>query len=91
LKGRAGDISFSIDPDTGQAVSGRTASISLSIESVIEAFPSSGLPKSIAGVSSDPWVVEFDDINGAPHTFKVIESSPDRTLGLITLFLGLLE
>ncbi len=34
-----------------------------------------------------PWVVRFDDINGKPYVFKVVESRPDRTIGVVVCML----
>jgi hypothetical protein len=83
LTGFSNDISFSIDPDTGVAVSGRTASVALNISSLIDA----GFSTLLTGIQDDkskPWLVQFNDINGNPFTFKVIEGHPDRGLGIIT-------
>lgn len=86
LTGSSNDISQVIDPETGQVVSGRSASVALRVASLFEAGFNS-LPVGIADRSSKPWLVQFDDINGNSHTFKVIQSNPDRTLGIITLIL----
>lgn len=83
LVGNSNDISQVIDPDTGQAVSGRSASVALRISSLIDV----GLPKGIADTNLKPWIVTFDDINGNSFKFKVMQSNPDRTLGMITLLL----
>lgn len=85
LTGFATDIAQAIDPDTGVAVSGRIASVALRISSLTA--EGLGLPVGIADASSKPWVVQFDDINGNSYTFKVIESNPDRALGLVTCML----
>lgn len=88
LTGFSNDISQVIDPDTGQAVSGRLASVALRISSLVD----SGLgdmPKGIADAASKPWLVTFDDINGNEYTFKVSSSDPDRTVGMIVCMLGL--
>ena len=87
LTGFSDDISQIIDPDTGQAVSGRLASVALRISSIISAGLT--LPKGIADAGIKPWLVQFDDINGNPYTFKVAQSNPDRALGLVTLLLEL--
>ena len=87
LTGFSDDISQIIDPDTGQAVSGRLASAALRISSIISAGLT--LPKGIADAGIKPWLVQFDDINGNPYTFKVAQSNPDRALGLVTLLLEL--
>jgi len=89
LTGFSNDISQAIDPDTGQAVSGRAASAALRISALTEA--GMGLPRGIADANSKPWIVEFDDINGVPFKFKVASSDPDRTLGMVVLILELYE
>jgi hypothetical protein len=86
LTGSSNDISQVVDPETGQVVSGRSASVALRVSSLFEAGFNS-LPVGIADSNSKPWLVAFDDINGNSHTFKVIQSNPDRTLGIITLIL----
>lgn len=89
LTGFSDDIAQVIDPDTGQAVSGRLASVALRISSL--ALVGLTLPRGIADTGSKPWVVEFDDINGNAYKFKVAQSNPDRALGLVTLLLELYE
>jgi hypothetical protein len=85
LMGSSQDIAQLIDPDTGQAVSGRLASVALRISSLKAA--SLGLPQGIADEASRPWVIEFNDIGGDPYKFKVQESNPDRELGIVTCLL----
>jgi len=85
LTGFSDDISQVIDPDTGIAVSGRLASAVLRISSLTEA--GLGLPVGIADAGSKPWVINFDDINGSPHTFKVQQSDPDRAIGIVVCIL----
>lgn len=89
LVGYSNDIGLSIDPDTGQAVSGRRASIALRISSLTAA--GLGIPMGIVDSTSKPWVVTFDDINGTAHTFKVQESHPDRAIGMVTCLLELYD
>ena len=81
LIGFGNDIAQLIDPDTGVAISGRQASVALRMSSL------DALPVAIANSTSKPWLVTFDSINGETQTFKVIESNPDRSLGLITCLL----
>jgi hypothetical protein len=83
--GMSGDISQIIDPETGVTVSGRLATVTISLQSI--ALAGMGVPKGIADIGRIPWVVQFDDIAGTPHRFKVSESDPDRTLGYVTLIL----
>ena len=87
LTGSAGDIGRLIDPDTGTALSGRFAGFTLRISSLTAA--GLGLPVGVSDPDKKPWLVEFDDINGNAHIFKVQESDPDRTLGVITCILEL--
>lgn len=87
LTGLSQDIAQVIDPDTGQAVSGRLASASLRISTVLAAGYTT-LPRGIADSQVKPWRVSFLDINGAgPYEFKVVESNPDRTTGMVVLIL----
>ena len=81
------DISQLIDPDTGQAVSGRLASATIRIGALLAHDPPMEIPQGIADASVKPWVVQFDDINGHAHTFKVAQSNPDRAAGIVTCLL----
>ncbi|MCK5236243.1 MAG: hypothetical protein KAR06_04580 [Deltaproteobacteria bacterium] len=89
LTGFSNDISELIDPDTGQAVSGRLATVALSISSLTDA--GLGLPVAIADAASKPWIMAFDDINGNAGVFKVQKSNPDRALGIITCILEIYQ
>ena len=86
LVGSSTDIARAIDPETGQAVTGRFASVSIRISTLLLAGATS-LPRAVADKSSRPWLVTFDDINGTSATFKVQASAPDRALGLLSLTL----
>jgi len=84
---QSNDISQIIDPDTGQAVSGRSASASVRISTLTaKGF---ALPQGIADSGSKPWIIEFDDISLNPFKFKVAQSNPDRTLGIVSCLLEL--
>ena len=85
MVGYSEDIAQAVDPETGMAVSGRYASVALRISSLIAAGV--GLPRGVADARLKPWLVRFEDINGAAHLFKVAQSNPDRMLGLVTLTL----
>ena len=89
LVGLSNDISQVIDPDTGQIVSGRLATVVLRTSSLIAA--GLGQPVGVSDASSKPWVVGFDDINGTSYKFKVKESNPDRALGLVVCVLEAYE
>lgn len=84
LVGLSNDISLAIDPDTGQLVSGRKASIALRMTSLLDI----GMPKGVADSDSKPWLVEFQDILGNYCKFKVDSAHPDRTIGQVVCLLG---
>lgn len=85
IHGYSSDIGALIDPDTGQAVSGRLATAVVRISSL--AAQGLGIPQSIADTARKPWVVTFNDINGNAYTFTVQRSDPDRALGIVLLTL----
>lgn len=85
LTGFSTDISLMIDPETGQAVSGRTASVTIRI--ALLASKGLDIPRGISDSSSKPWLVQFEDINGKSYTFKVKESIPDRAIGSVSCIL----
>lgn len=87
LTGFSNDISQIIDPDTGQAVSGRLASVALVISSLTAA--GLGLPVGIADSGNKPWIIQFNDLSGNVYKFKVSKSNPDRTIGMVTCLLEL--
>ena len=85
--GFSDDIAQVIDPDTGQAVSGRLASVALRISTIYaKGFE---LPRAIADSNSKPWIVQFDDINGNAYKFKIAQSNPDRAIGMLVCVLEL--
>lgn len=82
LSGQSNDISLAIDPETGQAVSGRNATIVLRIKSLEDAG-FSALPAAQADKTKKPWIVSFDDIRGKSYDFTIKETNPDRSIGII--------
>lgn len=90
LTGFSNDISQIIDPDTGQAVSGRLATVALRISS-LTAAGFTNLPTGISDAASKPWLIKFDDINLNSFTFKIGQSDPDRAIGLVICILELYE
>jgi hypothetical protein len=85
LMGLSTDVGQTIDPETGVAVSGRRASVAIPIATLTAL--GMGLPRAIADSSSKPWVVRFQDVHGAPQSYKVQEAMPDRALGIVTCLL----
>lgn len=88
MTGRSTDISQVIDPDTGAVVSGRAASVALRISSII-GLGFTSLPRGIADTASKPWLITFNDINGTSIAFKIIQTNPDRAVGIVTCHLEL--
>jgi hypothetical protein len=86
LTGLSTDVETTIDPETGVAVVGRRASVSL-VTAQLEALEL-GEPKGVADRASKPWLVRFNDIGGAAHTFKVTAALPDRAAGCVVCILG---
>lgn len=81
LTGWSNDIGFLIDPDTGQAVSGRYATIAVSMIDL--AAEGLGIPTNVSeGV--EPWRVALVNERGESFSFSVMSSQPDRTLGVVT-------
>ncbi len=85
LFGFTNDIFQAIDRETGQIISGRNASVSLRIDSITAAGLT--LPYGVASAAGKPWRVTFDDIHGTAYTFKIAETMPDRTIGVIVCLL----
>jgi hypothetical protein len=80
--GRSNDISFALDTNTGVAVSGRTATVAIDMNELIEKGFSS-LHSAQSDKTKKPWIIEFDDQQGNTHVFTVLEGNPDRTLGIV--------
>lgn len=76
------DIALVVDPGTGMVVSGRTASVAFRMTDIIAEGLT--LPEGVADSSRRPWTVDVIDTQGDSYTFKVVQTYPDRTLGLVT-------
>lgn len=81
LTGFTTDIGQTIDPETGQAVAGRRASVACSMRSLTE------LPTVSAAETRKPWIVSFDSIQGVPGDWKIVEVLPDRAAGVVVFLL----
>jgi hypothetical protein len=79
------DIAISIDPETGLTVSGRQCSAVVATAD-LAAVGFDGIT-GVADADAKPWVVLATDVNGVQGTFKVAETRPDNTIGLLTLIL----
>jgi len=85
VRGFSTDVADLIDPETGMGISGRQAEVSLPLAPLRKA--GFDLPAHIASEDSKPWTMRFDDIEGTSHTFKVMRTAPDRTVGLVLCYL----
>jgi len=85
IVGLSNDVHTTIDPDTGQAITGRNASVAISQRTL--AREGLEFPRSIADSGSKPWRVQFRDLQGTLHFFKVQEALPDRALGAVVCLL----
>lgn len=82
LVGTSADIGQTIDPETGVPVAGRRASVAFSWLTL----HARGLdPKGVE--EGSPWTVQFADVAGSSHTYKIVETIPDRTLGMLVCIL----
>lgn len=85
MTGLSTDIGTTLDPETGLPVTGRRASVALSTASLSDG--GLDMPMGAYDKSTKPWLVTFDDIGGTEYVWKVIQTMPDRALGLITCVL----
>jgi len=90
LIGQSGDIGLTIDPDTGQAVTGRLAHIALRISSINDSVLT-GLPRGVADNTGKPWKIRFNDINGNVFNYIVHEAMVDRSLGIVTCIIEFIK
>ena len=89
VTGFSNDIHEMIDPETGAAVSGQSASVSIRIAHLVD--QGLGVPRGIADDASRPWIVECNDLSGSAYRFKVKRSHPDRGIGNVTCILETYE
>ena len=81
ITGHAADIGNTIDPETGQNISGRAVHVSLPTNSL-----TIGRPKGVPDESISPWLVTLQlPGESSPQTFKIFETMPDR-VGVIVCF-----
>jgi hypothetical protein len=85
FKCRSNDIHLLFDVDTGQVITGRQATIVVLTKDLAAA----GFQdiRNIEDSTSKPWVIDVDDINGKSGKFKVRETHPDNTIGLMVMIL----
>lgn len=85
---QSGDIHVLYDPGGEVKVNSRTAHVSVRIASLIAAGLE--MPKAQPNQTKNPYTFEFADSNDVMRKFIVSQSSPDRTLGIITIILELI-
>jgi hypothetical protein len=85
FKAFTNDIFQSLDPGTGQVISGRVCTVSVLISDLIQAGFSE--IKSVFDSNAKPWVIETEDTNGRSYKFKVSECQPDNGAGMMVIFL----
>lgn len=83
--GLSNDISAVVDVNTGLVISGRSATLTLRISSLIRQAVS--IPRGVHDPKSKPWTVRVADLNGVAADFKVVRSDPDKTIGTVVLHL----
>ena len=81
-KAQVGDVGQAIDPDTGLAVTGRLIHVAVR-QAALVAAGFTALPVGIADPLVKPWRLQFKPTGGVLQWFKVKESRPDRTLGIV--------
>ena len=89
LMGNTTDIGMTLDPETGQPIVGRRASVVLSLRSIAAA--GIGTPTVVSSSSSRPWQVSFPDHFEVEHLFKVADLMTDRAAGCVVLFVEAYE
>jgi hypothetical protein len=81
LTGFTTDVGQTIDPETGQAVAGRQASVACALSSL------PAMPTAVSSETRKPWVVTFASSAGVLGDWKVTEVLPDRAVGVVVLLL----
>lgn len=81
FRGWTTDVSTSIDPETGLSISGRNVSAALSMKALQD--KGMDFPRNQPSQLKKPWLLEFADVNGISHIFKVTKGEPDRTLNRV--------
>lgn len=83
------DIHMAIDAGTGEFVTGRQVHVSVLISALIAVGYDS--IHGVADTSTKPWAVRYLDVNNRVGNFKVIETNPDNSRGLMPIKLECYE
>jgi hypothetical protein len=87
LRGGFSDIGQVFDPGTGAALSGRHATVTARM-STLAIAGYGALPEGVIDEAELPWLVDCAGPSTASQRYKVVQTFPDRTLGLIVLVLS---
>jgi hypothetical protein len=79
LSGFTTDVGLTIDPETGQGVAGRRASVAVARSALAE------MPEAVAESTRKPWVATFADSQGEVASWKVVQVLPDRAMGVVVM------
>ena len=82
VRGFSSDIARAIDPETNLFVQGQFASVQLPIGAITDAG-FSDIPTGIMDSTSKPWVVEYQEPGQNLRKYKVRNSEPDYSLGIV--------
>lgn len=83
------DISQTLDVNTRERISGRRIEISVSMLDLAEV----GF-ESIRGVekkTEKPWRVEFNNVISKEGTYKIVETAPDSSLGIVVIHMEIMR
>jgi hypothetical protein len=81
VPGWPNDVHLTIDPQTGQAVGGRTIEVAFNREALAAA--GFELPHGEADETKRPWILEFEDARGNSNRFAIAETWPDSWLPIV--------
>jgi hypothetical protein len=81
LKGFAKYVGQTLDPGTGLLVSGMASSVTLPLGALVDG--GFEMPMGELDQRKAVWVVEFANADGKAMRFKVKQTHPDRTLGVV--------
>lgn len=87
IPGMFNDIEQTVDPGTGEFLTGRRISIAMSQQDFYDAGFDQ-IPRGIADGAKKPWIVSVK-VDCTDQKFKVVKSNPDRTVGVVVCILGL--
>lgn len=74
------DVGVGLDPESGQTVSAKAASVSISDDALTEA--GIGIPVSVQEKNKKPWKITVTNIDGTSTAYKITEPRRDRRLGV---------